>query len=52
MPIEIRELHIKVKIEEPLDPVSSQNDIHNLKQLLLRACKKEVKKQLNNLKQR
>ena len=52
MPIEIRELHIKVKIEEPLDTVSGQNDIHNLKHLLLRECKKEVRKQLNNLTQR
>ncbi len=52
MPIEIRELLIKVKIEEPLQGNSENLDIHQIRQSLLKECKKEIKKQLNNYKER
>jgi hypothetical protein len=52
MPIEIRELRIKVKIEEPINARSLDMDMLQLKHSLLKECKKEIKKQLSNSKER
>jgi|TARA_R100000935_G_scaffold58879_1_gene98952 hypothetical protein len=52
MPIEIRELLIKVRIEEETATVSESIDIAGLKQTLLKECKKEIAKQCNNLRHR
>lgn len=52
MPIEIRELLIKVKIEESLNTSSSNLDIYQMKQSILKECKKEIKKQINSAKER
>ena len=52
MPIEIRELLIKVKIEESLNTSTTALDINQIRQSLLKECKKEIKKQLNSLKER
>ena len=52
MPIEIRELLIKVKIEEPLNSNAENLDIEQMKLSILKECRKEIKKQLNNYKER
>ncbi len=52
MPIEIRELIIKVKVEEPLQATTPSLDIKQIKETVSALCKKEVKKQLQKLKER
>lgn len=52
MPIEIRELVIKVKVEETVSATSGSLDMNNLKETVANLCKKEVKKQLQKLKER
>jgi len=52
MGIEIRELIIKVKIEEPSKNVQNGVDLVAIKQVLLKECRKEIKKQLNKSKER
>jgi len=52
MAIEIRELIIKVRIEESAKASSEEIDLYRLEQNLLKACRKEIKKQLNNTKYR
>lgn len=52
MPIEIRELLIKVKIEEELSPTSENHDLEQIKHVVLKECKKEIKKQLSKYKER
>ncbi|SNR14678.1 DUF5908 family protein [Tenacibaculum jejuense] len=52
MPIEIRELIIKVKVEESITPKSDVLDTSTIKETIASICKKEVKKQLQKLKER
>jgi len=55
MPIEIRELVIKVNIVEPKETkveMFEDDAIQNLKNDLLKECKKAIKKELASLKQR
>ena len=52
MAIEIRELLIKVKVEESMNAGREDNDLQLLKHTLMKACKKEIKKQLNKSKER
>lgn len=52
MSIEIRELLIKVKIEDPVNNSDSDLNVNQLKQFISRECKKEIKKQLNRKKER
>ncbi|MBL1232854.1 MAG: DUF5908 family protein [Vicingaceae bacterium] len=52
MAIEIRELVIKVKIEESVQGTSERLDIEKIKQLILKECKKEIKRELNRKKER
>ncbi len=52
MPIEIRELIIKVKIEESNNSKVSEIDILNLKNSLLKECKREIKLQIKKSKER
>ncbi len=52
MPIEIRELHIKVIVEESITPKSEVLDMKVLKETVTRLCEKEVKKQLQKFKER
>lgn len=52
MPIEIRELIIKVKVEESITPKSDVLDTNSIKETIASICKKEVKKQLQKLKER
>jgi len=52
MAIEIRELLIKVKIEEGNSASNDQIDIHQIKQSVLKECKKEIRKQLRKYKER
>ncbi|MEE9361207.1 MAG: DUF5908 family protein [Cellulophaga sp.] len=52
MSIEIRELIIKVKIAEPERIMQNEIDIVAIKQLLLKECKREIKKQLSKIKER
>lgn len=52
MAIEIRELLIKVRIDEGHGPSDSSIDMHALKQSMLKECKKEIKKQFRKRKER
>lgn len=52
MPIEIRELIIKVKIEKPIDKENENLDLQQFRKSLLNECKKEIHKQVNNLAER
>lgn len=52
MPIEIRELVIKVKVEEATKKSSELPDINRLTNLIEAVCKREIKTQLNQLKER
>ena len=52
MSIEIRELLIKVKIEDPVNHSNSDLNVNQLKQFIAKECKKEIKKQLNRKKER
>jgi len=52
MAIEIRELVIKVKIEESVQGTNERLDIEKIKQSILKECKKEIKRELNRKKER
>lgn len=52
MPIEIRELVIKVKVEENNTQPTEAIDMNALKETVTNLCKKEVKRQLQKLKER
>ncbi len=52
MPIEIRELVIKVKIEESQNKSTSDLDVSKIKESLLKECKKEITRQLKLRKER
>ena len=52
MAIEIRELRIKVKIEEAHTSSRDDYDLDQMRQFLLKECKKEINKQLNKYKER
>ncbi|UTW66993.1 hypothetical protein KFE94_02435 [bacterium SCSIO 12643] len=52
MSIEIRELLIKVKIEDPEQVASGDLNMNQIRQFISRECKKEIKKQLNRKKER
>lgn len=52
MAVEIRELVIKVKIEESVQKTPSELDINKIKQSILKECKKEIKRELNRKKER
>ncbi len=52
MPIEIRELVIKVKVEENTQKKNEALDMDAIKKTMAMMCKKEVKKQLDKIKER
>ncbi|WP_303315346.1 DUF5908 family protein [Flavivirga abyssicola] len=52
MPIEIRELIIKVKVEESIKPKQEVLDISMIKETVENLCKKEVKRQLQKIRER
>ncbi|MEX6627289.1 DUF5908 family protein [Tenacibaculum salmonis] len=52
MPIEIRELVIKVKVEESIKAKQDVLDINLIKETITNICEKEVKRQLQKLKER
>ena len=52
MPIEIRELLIKVKIEEEQNTATDHAELELFKRSVLKECKKEIKKQLSKRKER
>ncbi|WP_165872165.1 DUF5908 family protein [Tenacibaculum sp. M341] len=52
MPIEIRELVIKVKVEETIASKQETLDMSQIKETLANLCEKEVKRQLQKLKER
>jgi hypothetical protein len=52
MPIEIRELIIKVKVDESTKSNVNDIDISDLKNSLLKECKREIKLQLKKSKER
>ena len=52
MPIEIRELLIKVKIEEANNKESENLDLQQFRKSILAECKKEIQNQMNKLKER
>jgi hypothetical protein len=52
MPIEIRELVIKVKVEASKASQSNTVDMETLKATVERLCEKEVKRQLQKFKER
>jgi hypothetical protein len=53
MAIEIRELLIKVRIEEGVKSQSiNQTELAEMRQSILRECKKEIKKELSKSKDR
>lgn len=47
MAIEIRELVIRVKIEESNDKTKQHIDVDKIKHTILKECKKEIKRELN-----
>jgi hypothetical protein len=52
MAIEIRELLIKVKIEDPITTSVPDLNINQIRQLISKECKKEIKKQMGRKKER
>ena len=52
MAIEIRELRIKVKIEDEHSNNAQPQDLEHFKQMVLKECKKEIRKQLGKYKER
>lgn len=52
MAIEIRELVIKVKIEESVQKTPSEFDMNKLKESLLKECRKEIQRELKRKKER
>ncbi len=52
MPIEIRELILKVKIETSATKAPDAIDMNALKATVERLCEKEVKRQLQKFKER
>lgn len=52
MPIEIRELVIKVKVEENLNTSQEVLDMDEVRKSITSICRKEVKKQLEKHKER
>lgn len=52
MPIEIRELVIKVKIEESLNKTREEIDFSKIKREILSECKREIKREFNKKKER
>ncbi|AEV32320.1 MULTISPECIES: DUF5908 family protein [Flavobacteriales] len=48
MPIEIRELLIKVRVDDVTAPKVNALDIEKIKKEILRDCNREIKKQLNH----
>ncbi len=52
MPIEIRELVIKVKVEEQTNTSNEILDMDEVRKSIASMCKKEVKKQLEKNKER
>ena len=52
MPIEIRELIVKVKVEEEGRVALNEFSIAEIKKALFRECKKEIKSQLRKNKER
>ena len=52
MPIEIRELIVKVRIEEAGKTVLNELTIAEIKNSILRDCRREIKSQLRKSKQR
>lgn len=52
MAIEIRELLIKVKIEDPINNSTPDLNMNQIKQFISKECKKEIKKQLNRKNER
>ena len=52
MGIEIKELLIKVVIEDPENRPSENADLAQMKQAIIKACKTEIKKQIRKTKER
>lgn len=52
MAIEIRELLIKVKIEDQPGRQNADLDLNHLRQSIMKDCQKEIQKQLNKSKER
>ena len=52
MTIEIRELLIKVRIEEEQRSMPDMTEMEHVKQQMLKACRKEIRKQLKKYKER
>jgi len=52
MAIEIRELLIKVKIEEETNHSSDSSDLEQIRRSLLKECRKEIRKQFKKHKER
>ena len=52
MPIEIRELLIKVKIEDSKRKEPDYEEMAQLRQSILKECRNEIKRQLNKTKER
>jgi len=52
MAIEIRELIIKVKVEENPSNNSDNENLMRIKESVLKACKKEIKRELNKKRER
>ncbi len=52
MAIEIRELLIRVKIEEPMDQKNLEVEVDQIKQSILKECRNTIKKELRKSKER
>ena len=52
MPIEIRELIVKVRIEEEGRSALNEYSVAEIKKALFRECKKEIRSQLRKNKER
>ena len=52
MPIEIRELIIKVKVEETSTSPLNANSIREMKNSILKECKKEIRNQIKKNNER
>tara|TARA_B100000508_G_C11464734_1_gene281073 strand:+ start:7121 stop:7279 length:159 start_codon:yes stop_codon:yes gene_type:complete len=52
MAIEIRELVIRVKVQDSPKSKSDNIDVRKIKQDILKECRREIKKELNRMNER
>lgn len=52
MPIEIKELHVKINVDNNIDKKEAPTNIKNNKELIVAECVEQVMQIMSNLKER